>query len=247
MSLKHDSSKKLRKEKSNGKSLLGKNTTSAKNSSSKTRYGQQPYNRRASAHHCGKARGILLDIPRKTRPLTDRMKTTIFDVLSRDIVNKDILDLYAGTGSFGLESLSRGAKQATYVDAGKGVEKILIKNIKKAGYLAESIIVREKVEDFIDTANRHDEKYDIIFMDPPYKLYNSKDRRKINSVITGAKELLAGMVPQQKKAKFGGALIIKHPRKYDLNQLDLTSLQLVEDYSFGLNTISIFAVKTPNS
>ena len=117
----------------------------------------------------GKAKNILIDIPRNTRVLTDRLKTTVFDLLGSDIANKNVLDLYAGSGSFGLEAISRGAESCTFVEASRGTEKILMDNIRKTGFLTETNIIRSKVEDFLPQAIGQELHFDIIILDPPYK------------------------------------------------------------------------------
>ena len=190
----------------------------------------------------GKSKNILLDIPRNTRPLTDRLKTTIFDVLGADIYNKNVLDLYAGTGSFGLEALSRGAKSATFVDAAKNCIHILNDNIEKTGSANESTAVREKVEDFLNNKKNLEETYDLIFLDPPYKKFNTKNVKDMESILNLTKMMLPGLKKNSRK-KFKGALILKHPRKYPLEKLNLESLHKIETYYFGLNALSIFIVK----
>lgn len=191
----------------------------------------------------GSAKNTKLDIPRNTRPLTDRLKTTIFDVLSSDINNKSILDLYAGSGSFGLEALSRGAKSATFVDAAKNACHILEENIAKTALLNNSIVVKEKVEDFLGKKENLEETFDIIFLDPPYKKFNTKNLGEIQNILNCAKTLLPGLKEGNKK-KFKGALILKHPRKYPLEKLELENIKKIDTYNFGLNAISIYIVLT---
>jgi 16S rRNA (guanine966-N2)-methyltransferase len=96
------------------------------------------------------------------------MKVRIFDVLGSDIANKSILDLYAGAGSFALEALSRGAKEATLVDASKQGNIIMQRNVAHTGFLPQADVVKSKVEDFIQKYKDSDKTWDIIFMDPPY-------------------------------------------------------------------------------
>ncbi len=189
----------------------------------------------------GKAKNTLLDIPKNTRPLTDRLKTTIFDVLSSDIYNKDVLDLYAGTGSFGLEALSRGAKSATFVDVAKNAIHILDNNIEKTGFLSETTIIKEKVEDFLSHKTSLEKSYDIIFIDPPYKKFNTKKILYIENILNSSKIMLPGFKENNKK-KFKGALILKHPSKYPIEELKLPKLKKIETYNFGLNSVSIYIV-----
>ncbi len=189
----------------------------------------------------GRAKNTKLEIPRSTRPLTDRLKTTIFDVLSSDIYQKTILDLYAGSGSFGLEAISRGAKSATFVDTAKNAIHVLEGNIEKTGFLNETLVIKEKVEDFLGNKKSLEESFDIIFIDPPYKKFNTKHLGEIENVLNSSKTMLPGLKENNKK-KFKGALILKHPRKYPLEKLNLTDLKQIETYNFGLNAVTIFIV-----
>ena len=181
-----------------------------------------------------------------TQEQTTNFAEQSFAYLREDIVNKDILDLYAGAGSFGLEALSRGAKSATFVDASKNAEAVLKKNVAHTGFLIESEVLKEKVEEYLFrmTKKEKDEfqTFDIIFMDPPYKLFNTKKTFKMEQVINMASELLPG-VQDPKTKKWKGALILKHPKRYDLEKIDIKHLRLVESINLGLNVISFFIVK----
>ena len=79
----------------------------------------------------------------RTRPITDRVKESIFDVLYKYNLIEDrlVADLFCGTGSFGLEAISRGAKEAIFVDMDRRAIEILRMNIAKAGFVAQSRVV----------------------------------------------------------------------------------------------------------
>ncbi|WKZ31235.1 MAG: RsmD family RNA methyltransferase [Candidatus Dojkabacteria bacterium] len=187
----------------------------------------------------GKVRGFKIEIPHKTRPLTDRMKTRIFDILREDIFNKTVLDIYAGSGSFGFEALSRGAKEVTFVDAAKQAEKILHQNARHTGFLTETSIIREKADEYVKGAISREEQYEIIFMDPPYKLYNTKKKQAMSQLITGLRELLPGYKDRETKL-FPGALIIKHPYYYPLADVieTIEGIEIMDTYRFGMNAVT---------
>lgn len=186
----------------------------------------------------GKAKNTLIEIPKTTRPLTDRMKVRIFDILRNDISGKTILDLYAGTGSFALEALSRGAKNAVLVDAAKNAYHILQSNVLTTGFLTETEVIKSKVDEYLFKTVKEEKTFDIIFMDPPYKLFNTKNVFKMQNTINLASQLLP-----IKSKRFKGVLIIKHPRRYPLEKLTLDILERFETYEFGLNSVTIFIVK----
>ncbi|MDD4382494.1 MAG: RsmD family RNA methyltransferase [Candidatus Dojkabacteria bacterium] len=191
----------------------------------------------------GERKNFRIDIPRNTRPLTDRMKVKIFDILREDIVKKNILDLYAGSGSFGLEALSRGAESVTFVDASKNSNFVIQQNIAHTGYLPQATVIKEKVEEYLykKTNKEIEETFDIIFMDPPYKLYNTKKTFKMERVMNMASKLLPGRVDKDTN-KFKGALIVKHPRRYPIDSLKIENMRKIDTVEIGLNCISIYIV-----
>lgn len=188
----------------------------------------------------GKYKNFLVNIPKNTRPLTDRMKTRIFDILGSDISGKTILDLYAGSGSFGLDSMSRGAKSVVFVDASKHSERILKDNVVKMG-IENTEFIRMKVEEYLFKEQSTDNVHEIIFMDPPYKLYNTKRKEKMIEVIDMASRLLPAV--KKSKGRFKGALIVKHPRRYPIDTLEFEYIKKMETFDFGLNSISVFIIK----
>lgn len=101
-----------------------------------------------------------------TKPTMDKVRAAVFNILNEDIKGKKVLDLFAGSGSYGFEALSRGAAFATFVDNNKDA----INSIKKnASILKEEniSIINSDVASFLESTN---DKFDIVFMDPPYKL-----------------------------------------------------------------------------
>ena len=186
MSLKHDSFKKLRKEKSKWKVDTPEEFEIREDAFLKERLqSKEPDIKATVSITAGKVKNFIIEIPRATRPMTDRMKVRVFDILKEDIVKKDILDLYAGAGSFGLEALSRGANTVTFVDASKNADFVIKKNVAHTGFLTQSEIVKEKVEDFLFKATNQEERktFDIIFLDPPYKLFNTKKTCKMDQFV----------------------------------------------------------------
>ena len=121
-----------------------------------------------------KGRKIFEPKNKNTRPLKDLTKESIFNILIHsnkfkvELKNADILDLFAGVGSFGLECLSRGASYSTFIENYNEVLPILKKNILNLNYQDNSIILEKDIIDNLDF-KIFDKKFDIIFMDPPYK------------------------------------------------------------------------------
>lgn len=244
MSLKIESFKKIRKDKKKWKVETPEEFEEREDTFLKKRLlGKEPTINTFVRITGGKAKNYRIDIPKTTRPLTDRMKVRIFDILREDIVNKKVLDLYAGAGSFALESLSRGASEATVVDASKNAEFVLKRNVAYTGFLPQVDIIKAKVEEYLyKQINTEDHPtFDVVFMDPPYKLYNTKNLFKMERVINMAAKMLNG-VKDPNTQEFKGTLIIKHPRRYPLEKLTLVGIKLLETVEIGLNSISFFIV-----
>ncbi|MGL5695053.1 MAG: 16S rRNA (guanine(966)-N(2))-methyltransferase RsmD [Peptostreptococcaceae bacterium] len=118
----------------------------------------------------GKARGLKLDTPKNqdVRPTTDRVKESLFNMINPYIRESNILDLFAGTGSLGIECLSRGAKKCVFIDKSKDSIKIVNSNVKKARVENESTVLNVDFKEAVKRLSAKNEKFDVIFMDPPY-------------------------------------------------------------------------------
>jgi 16S rRNA (guanine(966)-N(2))-methyltransferase RsmD len=105
-----------------------------------------------------------------SRPVTDRVKESLFSVLYKyDLpVNAVVADLFSGVGSMGLEALSRGARFATFVERDPNIISVLKKNIEKADFVKESEIIRANAFKFGVLFNPDWPKYNLVFVDPPY-------------------------------------------------------------------------------
>ena len=131
----------------------------------------------------GKFRGSTLDMPKgkNTRPLKDLVRENIFNLLTHSnkisfqFKQSNILDLYSGTGSFGLECLSREAKSVCFIEKEKNTIKILEKNIKKLRLKEKITIFHSDVISLIKKINISQEKFDLVFCDPPFKNTNIKN------------------------------------------------------------------------
>ncbi len=111
-----------------------------------------------------------------TRPLRDSVKENIFNFLIHsnliqvNIYNSNILDLYSGIGSFGIECISRGARKVTFVEQDHKATDILKENLVKLSVVNKSKIFTNKIENIIDRELA--DKYNIFFLDPPFADFN---------------------------------------------------------------------------
>ncbi len=99
----------------------------------------------------GTAKGRRLEAPRglDTRPLSARVKASLFDILGDSVEEAQVLDLFAGTGQLGIEALSRGANHATFVERGQQALEVIRRNLQVTGFMAQATVVREDVFTFV--------------------------------------------------------------------------------------------------
>lgn len=115
----------------------------------------------------GTARGKRLrELPgMDTRPTTDRVKEGLFNIIQFDIEGRRVLDLFAGTGQLGIETLSRGAAQCDFVDRSPAAMKIIRENVKDCNLTDRARFHQKDFGAFLASAAG---KYDLVFLDPPY-------------------------------------------------------------------------------
>ena len=116
----------------------------------------------------GIARGTKLDSRESisTRPTLDRIKENMFNLIQDKVRDSVVLDLFAGSGQLGIEALSRGADRAYFCDIDREDIVFLNKNIAKTRLTEKSIVLNEDFKKVLNTVNT---KFDLIFIDPPYK------------------------------------------------------------------------------
>ena len=119
-----------------------------------------------------KGKSISFLKTKNTRPLKDAVKENIFNIISHSnlinikLLNSNILDIYSGVGSFGLEAISRGAKKVTFIDKSKDAIKILKKNLSNLDIEDKAVVHENEISKILEIKKL--EKYDIFFLDPPF-------------------------------------------------------------------------------
>lgn len=168
----------------------------------------------------GKNRSRKLFIPENnlTKPTMDKVRAAVFNALSNDVNNKDVLDLFSGSGSYGFEALSRDAKSVTFVDK----EKDAIKAIKNnAGALKETSIkvFQNDVITFLESKNG---QFDLVFVDPPYKLDIYQN--------------VLNLLEKNEYLKDDAIIVLESEKELDIN---LEKYKKVKLYNYGLAKIYI--------
>jgi 16S rRNA (guanine966-N2)-methyltransferase len=165
----------------------------------------------------GNLKGRKLRGPRgqSIRPATAKLRESVFQILG-DLHGKRVLDLFAGTGSMGLEALSRSADECAFVDSGQQAISLLFHNLKSTGLLSRSHIVKKPATGAIEFLHRKNKKFDLIFLDPPYdRGYIDRCLRKLAEFPLLAKGgiLVCEHSPREIPSFFGGLEKIDQ-RKY---------------------------------
>lgn len=124
---------------------------------------------------CGTAGGrSLKSVPgRGTRPTTDKVKEALFNIIGPYFDGENVLDLFAGTGSLGIEALSRGAGQAIFVDQDPRAIEVVRHNIRVAGVADRSEVYRNDAKRALRAMTKREISFELIFLDPPYQLKNA--------------------------------------------------------------------------
>lgn len=143
----------------------------------------------------GAAKGRTLRTPPEgTRPMTGRMRESIFSILANRLPGAEVLDLFAGAGSLGLEALSRGAARAVFVESGRRAAATIEANIAAVGL--GGTLMRAPVATVLASMT---DTFDIIFVDPPY----AEDDTMVTSVLGSLKQVMAagGVVVVHRQAR----------------------------------------------
>ena len=180
----------------------------------------------------GKLKGKKLFLPKDnaTRPLKDLVKVSIFNLLDhsnivkKKLENSSILDLFSGTGSFGLECLSRGSKNVYFFENYVEAIKVLEKNLNFFKNSKNFKIFKFDCFKFFESNKEINKKFDIIFLDPPYK------ELRINKLIE--------KIIQKKILKDDGLIII-HRHKNDKLEIS-KKLKVLDVRNYGISKVYFF-------
>ena len=172
----------------------------------------------------GSARGRAIVAPpgEKTRPTQDYVRESLFNIIRWDLEDARVLDLFAGTGQLGIEALSRGAKSAVFVDQREDACKLIKENLRRTKLEQDAKVVRM---DYLDYLKRTKEKFDIIFLDPPYAEVFLENALKCITEI----DILQS----------GGIIVAERPLGKDL-PWDFEDYTRSKDYKYGKVLLTIY-------
>jgi 16S rRNA (guanine(966)-N(2))-methyltransferase RsmD len=156
------------------------------------------------------------------RPTTDRVREALFSYLGDFIVDSVVLDLFAGSGALGLESLSRGAVSVVFVERAALTVQVLKQNIASLGYLSESHVIKGNALWALGRIAEKNIQFDCIFLDPPY------DSDFLVKSFYG--------IAQKKLLFQQGRIIAEHPKGFNFDIPD--SMQIVRTRNYGSSALT---------
>jgi 16S rRNA (guanine966-N2)-methyltransferase len=175
----------------------------------------------------GEMSGRRLHAPRgdRTRPTSGRLRKSLFDVLSSRLSEARVLDLYAGSGSLGLEALSRGAASSTFVERGRPACEAIRRNVEELRLGDRVEILAKDVWSALSKLDHREERFDVVFADPPYR---SAEPDKLLALL-GGKDLV----------RPGGLVALEHHHKRELRERygSLVRLRLLKA---GESTLTLY-------
>ncbi len=173
----------------------------------------------------GKYGGRRIDAPdfsnARTKPMGERIRNAMFNKVGAEIEGAKVLDAFAGTGSVGLEALSRGAAHVTFIERDKQAQKILAHNVALLGCEDSVEIIRTSVNNWLETADP--QGFDIIFADPPYHDPQLSTVTKILGLL-----------------KHKGLMVLSSPGRGEGPNLANTGIVVVDNRSYGNARLTSF-------
>ena len=178
----------------------------------------------------GEAKGRKLNILKgdSVRPTTDRVKEALFNILREKIIGAEVLDLFAGVGSLGIEALSRGAKRAVFVDKRAACARIIRKNLARLDFHNRAEVYQEEVGPAVKRLAQRGREFDLIFLDPPYG--------------GGLAEKTLGNLTASHLVEEKGIVVVEHHQKRIMPG-EVEGLKLVRDERYGDTSLSFYRVE----
>lgn len=175
----------------------------------------------------GQARGMRLAVPRgrQVRPTSDRVRESLFNIMGARVPGADVVDLFAGSGSVGVEALSRGARSAVFVELDPQAATAIRSNLARTGQAGQAEV---RVQHSLVAARcfgRQGRRFDIIFLDPPY----GRNWPRLTLQVIARSRILAP----------GGMVVVEHGVRETL-PAQVEDLQLTRQNSYGETVLSFY-------
>ena len=156
----------------------------------------------------------------RTHPMSERVRNALFNSLAGDIDGAAVLDVFAGSGAVGLEALSRGAAQVTFIEKDRVAQNSIAKNIALLNEESRAKLVRTAAANWLETA-AGDAKFDLIFADPPYNQLQFSTVRRLFGLL-----------------KPGATMVLSHPGNSEVPSE--TGIVVVDNRSYGTANLTFY-------
>ena len=168
----------------------------------------------------GENRSRLLETPNTTltKPTMDKVRAGVFSALGDAVLHASVLDLFAGSGSYGFEALSRGAKDATFVELNRETAKVIQRNANNLK--RENITI--KIDDVLSFLSGNPGNFDIVFADPPYKL--------------DVYEKMVDLILEKNILLENGIIVLESEKELNIDE---SKFKKVKIYNYGLAKVYI--------
>lgn len=153
-----------------------------------------------------RSRGLVTPAGSATRPTSDRLRETLFNVLSARVQGANLLDLFAGSGAVGVEALSRGASHCSFVEQAPAALSAIRKNLASLQLMASATVYARPVQRALAEAAAQGAGFDLVFLDPPYE-----DQRAYTATLEQLSRLSGELL------RPGAMVVAEHARRYTLN------------------------------
>lgn len=180
----------------------------------------------------GKGKRLTALSSKKTRPILDRVKESLFNILGDSILDSVVLDLFAGTGSLGIEALSRGAKRCLFVDNSTNAVRVIKKNLRDTGFLKKTVVLKINAFRLAGFLKNTHIKFDLMLVAPPYKLLDTdcRDRKRIFSLLD---ECVSREIINEK-----GVIVLQHHKKQMVSQESFKQLKVIDERRYGTTQLT---------
>lgn len=179
----------------------------------------------------GKAKGYRLSAPKgyEVRPTSDRAKEAVFNILGEKTSGAAVLDLFAGTGSLGIEALSRGAETAVFIEHDSRAVRSILANVQKTLFESETQVIETSAKKALQLLKSQEKQFDLIFLDPPYKI----DLAELETILSSIVEF--------NLLNKSGLIIVEHSSRINLSVPE--KLKQAEPRKYGDTAWSILESK----
>ncbi|MBC2575658.1 16S rRNA (guanine(966)-N(2))-methyltransferase RsmD [Peptostreptococcus canis] len=177
----------------------------------------------------GIARGLKLNSPVNddVRPTTDRVKESMFNIIASRIYDSSVLDLFSGSGALGIECISRGSKYVYFCDNNENSIKVIKSNLEKARFYDNYEIMKDDFRNIIKILSNKNEKFDIIFVDPPY--------------YEGLFDEVISMIINKKILEDDGLIVVEHDSNIIMKEYD--GIYKIKEKKYGMTKLTFYSLE----